>query len=66
MMSLCRNLAVLLLFLIASPLPHSHLFTHATSTAPATRPRIIFLTGFAQKVTMTMTIMKNPQSLLKW
>ncbi|KAF3838504.1 hypothetical protein F7725_010272 [Dissostichus mawsoni] len=50
MMSLCRNLAVLLLFLIASPLPHSHLFTHATSTtAPATRPRIIFLTGFGSE-----------------
>ncbi|KAJ4945587.1 hypothetical protein JOQ06_023268 [Pogonophryne albipinna] len=50
MMSLCRNLAVLLLFLIASPLPHSNLFTLATSTtAPATRPRIIFLTGIGSE-----------------
>lgn len=45
MMSLCGNLAVLLLFLSASPLLHSHLFTHAASTSPpVTRPRIMFLT----------------------
>ncbi|XP_068571021.1 LRRN4 C-terminal-like protein [Cebidichthys violaceus] len=46
MTSLRKNLAVLLLFLSASPLLHSHLFTHATSTsAPATRGRIKFITG---------------------
>ncbi len=46
MMSLCGNLAVLLLFLSASPLLHSHLFTHAASTSPpVTRPRIIFMTS---------------------
>ncbi|KAK5925004.1 hypothetical protein CgunFtcFv8_017567 [Champsocephalus gunnari] len=50
MMSLCRNLAMPFPFLIASPLPHSNLFTHATSTtAPATRPRIIFLTGIGSE-----------------
>ncbi|XP_029297618.1 LRRN4 C-terminal-like protein [Cottoperca gobio] len=46
MKSLYRNLAVLLLYLSASPLLHSHLFTHAASTSPpATRPRIIYMTG---------------------
>uniref|UniRef100_A0A3P8STE6 Si:ch1073-303k11.2 n=1 Tax=Amphiprion percula TaxID=161767 RepID=A0A3P8STE6_AMPPE len=43
-MSLCRNLATLLL--LVSPLMHSHHFTHAASTSPPiTRPRIIFMTG---------------------
>ncbi|XP_034740131.1 leucine-rich repeat neuronal protein 4 [Etheostoma cragini] len=47
MMSLCRNLAVLLLFLSALPFHHSHLSTHAASTfPPATRPPIIFMTAF--------------------
>lgn len=46
MTPLCRNLAVLLLFLNASPLLNSHLFTHAASTSPpVTRPRIIFMTA---------------------
>ncbi|XP_075959747.1 uncharacterized protein LOC142962943 [Anarhichas minor] len=46
MTSLRKNLAVLILFLSASPLLHSHLFTHAASTsAPATRAQIIFVTG---------------------
>ncbi|XP_039669950.1 LRRN4 C-terminal-like protein isoform X2 [Perca fluviatilis] len=46
MTSLCRNLAVLLLFLSASPLHHSHLSTHAASTfPPATRPPIIVMTA---------------------
>ncbi|XP_035505079.1 leucine-rich repeat neuronal protein 4 [Scophthalmus maximus] len=46
MTSLCKNQAVLLLFLISSPLLHSHLFTHAASTSPPiTRPRILFMTG---------------------
>ncbi|XP_074504784.1 uncharacterized protein LOC141775376 [Sebastes fasciatus] len=46
MTSLCRNLAVLLLFLTASPLLHSHLFTRAASTSPpVTRPRIIYMTA---------------------
>ncbi|XP_020500982.2 LRRN4 C-terminal-like protein [Labrus bergylta] len=41
MMSLYRNLTVLLLFLIAALLPSSHLFTHAASASPpVTRPRI--------------------------
>ncbi|XP_040904608.1 leucine-rich repeat neuronal protein 4 [Toxotes jaculatrix] len=45
MTSLCKDLGVLLLFLIASPLLHS-LFTHAASTSPPiTRPRIRFITG---------------------
>ncbi|XP_039976146.1 LRRN4 C-terminal-like protein [Xiphias gladius] len=45
MASLCKNLAVLLLFLTASPLPSSHLFGHAASTSPPiTRPRIVFMT----------------------
>ncbi|XP_054454085.1 LRRN4 C-terminal-like protein [Anoplopoma fimbria] len=40
--------SLLLLFLSASPLLHSHLFTHAASTSPpATRPRIIFMTGLS-------------------
>ncbi|XP_035016534.1 leucine-rich repeat neuronal protein 4 [Hippoglossus stenolepis] len=43
MTSLYRNL---LFFLIASPLLHSHLFTHAaTTSSPITRPRIIFIHG---------------------
>ncbi|XP_019934918.2 LRRN4 C-terminal-like protein [Paralichthys olivaceus] len=43
MTPLIRNL---LFFLIASPLLHSHLFTHAASTSPPiTRHRIIFMTG---------------------
>lgn len=46
MTSLCSNLAVLLLFLKASLLLHSHLFTHAASSSPPiTRPRIIFMAG---------------------
>ncbi|XP_076594599.1 LRRN4 C-terminal-like protein [Chaetodon auriga] len=46
MTSLHRNLAVLLLFLSASPLLHSHLFTHAASAStPATYPRIIHMTA---------------------
>ncbi|XP_070769468.1 LRRN4 C-terminal-like protein [Enoplosus armatus] len=46
MTSLCRNLAVLVFFLSASPLLHSHRFTHAASTSPpVTRPRILFITG---------------------
>ncbi|CAB1455070.1 unnamed protein product [Pleuronectes platessa] len=41
MTSLCRNL---LFFLFASPLLHSHLFTHsATTSSPSTRPRIRFI-----------------------
>ncbi|XP_060903950.1 LRRN4 C-terminal-like protein [Labrus mixtus] len=41
MMSLYRNLTVLLLFLIAALLPSSHLLTHAASASPpVTRPRI--------------------------
>ncbi|XP_034399523.1 LRRN4 C-terminal-like protein [Cyclopterus lumpus] len=44
MTSLRKNLAVLLLFLSASPFLHSHLSSHAASTLPpATRPRIIFM-----------------------
>lgn len=47
MTSLPRNLVVLLLYLTASPLLHSHLFCHAASTSrPVTRPRIIFMTHF--------------------
>lgn len=47
-MSLCRNLAVLLLYLGTSPLLHSHSFTHAASTSPpVTRPRIIYITGLS-------------------
>lgn len=46
MTSLCSNLAVLLLFLNASLLLHSHLFTSAApSSPPVTRPRIIFMTS---------------------
>ncbi|KAM3613411.1 uncharacterized protein V6R79_025695 [Siganus canaliculatus] len=45
MTSLHRNLVVLLLYLTASPLLHSHLFCQAASTSrPVTRPRIIFMT----------------------
>lgn len=45
MKSLCWNLAALLLFLSASPLLHSHHFTHAASTSPpVTHPQIIFMT----------------------
>ncbi|XP_041653770.1 LRRN4 C-terminal-like protein [Cheilinus undulatus] len=41
MMSLCRILTTLLLFLIASPLPNSHFFSHAAITSPpTTRHRI--------------------------
>lgn len=44
MTSLGKNLAVLLLFLSASPFLHSHLSSHAASSPPpATRPRIIFM-----------------------
>ncbi|GLD70270.1 LRRN4 C-terminal-like protein [Lates japonicus] len=47
MTSLFKNLAVLLLFLIATPLLHSHLFTHAASASPPiTHPRIIFMPDF--------------------
>lgn len=47
MTSLCRNLALLLLFLHASPLFHLHLLsTDAASTSPpTTRHRIIYMTG---------------------
>lgn len=46
MRSLHRNLGVLLLFLIASPLLNDILSAHAASTsAPVTRRRIIFLTS---------------------
>lgn len=46
MTSLCRNPTVLLLFLTASPLLHSHLFTNAASTSPPiTRPQIKYVTG---------------------
>lgn len=49
MTSLYRNLAVFLLFLIASPVHHSHLFTHAASTSsPVTRPPIKFITGLGE------------------
>lgn len=44
MMSQRRNLVLLLLFLSASPLLHSHFFTHAASTSPpVTHPRMIGL-----------------------
>ncbi|MEQ2275968.1 hypothetical protein XENORESO_011685 [Xenotaenia resolanae] len=48
MASLCRNVAVLLFFV--SPLMHSHLFAHAsTSSPPITRKRITFLTGLGSE-----------------
>lgn len=48
MMSLQRNLAVLLLLLNASFLLHSHVLIHAASTSPpVTHPRIIFLTALS-------------------
>ncbi|CAN9515038.1 unnamed protein product [Ophioblennius macclurei] len=44
MMSLLKNLALLLLFV--SPLLNCNLFTHAASTSPPiTHPRIIYMTG---------------------
>ncbi|KAF7667630.1 hypothetical protein LDENG_00054680 [Lucifuga dentata] len=46
MTSLCRNLAVLLLFLNASPLLRSHLLAHAGPTSPpVTHPQILFVTA---------------------
>ncbi|XP_068182456.1 leucine-rich repeat neuronal protein 4 [Antennarius striatus] len=50
MTSLCRNLALLLFFLSASPFLHSHLFAYAASTSPPiTRPRIIFFTDMGSE-----------------
>lgn len=46
MASLCKNLAALLLFLIASPCLHNHLFIQAASTSSTiTIPRIIVFNG---------------------
>ncbi|KAM8909608.1 uncharacterized protein AB9W97_006374 [Spinachia spinachia] len=48
MTSLCKHLGVLFLFLSASPLFHSHLFTQAASNStPRPLPRIIYMTDFS-------------------
>ncbi|XP_059202590.1 leucine-rich repeat neuronal protein 4 [Centropristis striata] len=53
MTSLCRNPAVLLLFLSAWPLLNSHLFTHAATIAPPATRRHIVYTDFGSDDTGT-------------